>query len=251
MAESKNRYSAERARPIGNFSGRALLVRTLVDLKLASIYYSIQRRLKQATGSILEVGCGNAPYRFLIKNASYTGIDHAIAAEFSYKKNSIIYYEGDDFPVKNNSFDIVFHTEVLEHVAAPSLFMENCYKTLKPGGAMFFTVPFNYRFHYIPHDYYRYTPSSLKILCEKAGFSQIAIKAQGTDITVACYKIISVFFRLAKEKRPFLRKIANIVICLIFSPILIIAHSIGWLSLVLMIGSCDDTLGYFVECKKD
>jgi SAM-dependent methyltransferase len=226
------------------------VLRTLVDLRLASIYDSVKVPLREAWGSVLEVGCGNSPYRFLIRKASYTGIDHALATEFSYGKKDVIYYEGEDFPVEVESFNVVFHTEVLEHVEDPDRFIKNCFRALKPGGTMLFSVPFSYRYHYIPHDYYRYTPSALKRLCERAGFGEISIKAQGTDVTVACHKIISIFFRLARERHHPLRKAGDLLLCLIFSPILIIVHLLGWISLKLGLGSTDDTLGYFVTCRK-
>jgi SAM-dependent methyltransferase len=250
MGEVKISFARERARPVGNFSGRALVARTLVDLRLASVYYSIRRELSNATGSVLEVGCGNSPYRFLLKHASYTGIDHAVAAEFSCQREGVIYYEGDDFPVGDESFDLVFHTEVLEHVENPDVFMRNCWNALRRGGRMFFSVPFSYRYHYIPHDYFRYTPPSLKSLCERAGFSDITVRPQGTDITVACHKVISIFFRLVREKRNVFLRGLRILLCLIFLPLLVLVHVTGWLSLVFNIGSGDDTLGYFVEGKK-
>jgi SAM-dependent methyltransferase len=250
MDKSEIPLARERARPIRNFSGRLLVARTLVDLRLASVYYSIRRRLSDATGSILEVGCGNTPYRFLIKNGAYTGIDHAVAAEFSCQRKDVLYYQGDAFPVKNESFDLVFHTEVLEHVENPDVFMRNCWAALKPGGRMFFSVPFSYRYHYIPYDYYRYTPPSLKSLCERAGFGDVAVRPQGTDITVACHKVISVFFRLARERRNILSRLLGVLLCLIFLPLLVLVHITGWLSLVFNIGSGDDTLGYLVEAKK-
>jgi SAM-dependent methyltransferase len=38
-------------------------------------------------------------------------------------------------------FDIVFHLDVLEHVFDPWKALQECVRTLKPGGRMFFTVP--------------------------------------------------------------------------------------------------------------
>ena len=234
MVKSANPLENERARPIGNFTGRLLVVRALVDLRLASVYYSVRRRLRDATGSILEVGCGNSPYRFLIKHGVYTGIDHSVAAEFSYQGKDVLYYHGDTFPVQDGSFDLVFHTEVLEHVENPEAFIKSCWVALKPDGRMFFSVPFSYRYHYIPYDYYRYTPSSLKRICEKAGFTSVTIKPQGTDITVACHKVITVFFRLAREKRNIPSRLLGAIACLVSLPLLALVHMAGgclWFSI--------------------
>jgi 2-polyprenyl-3-methyl-5-hydroxy-6-metoxy-1,4-benzoquinol methylase len=248
MGKSKIFFVRERARPVRNFSGRALVARTLVDLRLASIYYSIRRELSNATGSVLEVGFGNTPYRFLIKHASYTGINHAEAAELSCQREGVVYYRGDAFPVKDESFDLVFHKELLEQVENPNVFIRNYWSGLRPCGRMFFSVPFSYRYHYIPYDYYRYTPSSLKSLCERAGFSDVAIRPQGTDNMVACHKVISVF--MAREKRSFFSRLLGILFGLIFLPLLVLVHLADWLSLVFDIGPGNDTLGYFVKGKK-
>ena len=41
----------------------------------------------------------------------------------------------------SNLFDIVLHLDVLEHVFDPWKALQECVRTLKPGGRMFFTVP--------------------------------------------------------------------------------------------------------------
>jgi len=47
-----------------NPSGRGVLLRSLVDLKLASLLVSLYRLLPTARGAVLDVGCGNQPYPF-------------------------------------------------------------------------------------------------------------------------------------------------------------------------------------------
>ena len=41
----------------------------------------------------------------------------------------------------NNSFDLVLHTEVLEHIDQPEKGIEECIRILKPKGILLFTVP--------------------------------------------------------------------------------------------------------------
>lgn len=41
----------------------------------------------------------------------------------------------------DNSFDLVLHTEVLEHVNQPMKAIKECVRILKPGGYLLFTVP--------------------------------------------------------------------------------------------------------------
>jgi hypothetical protein len=50
---------------------------------------------------------------------------------------------------------------------------------LKPEGIFFFTVPFLWNLHEVPHDEYRYAPFSLERHLRNSGFKEIEIKATG------------------------------------------------------------------------
>lgn len=44
-------------------------------------------------------------------------------------------------PLKNKEFDIIFATDILEHLMFPDKMLEGCYKHLKKGGLLFLTTP--------------------------------------------------------------------------------------------------------------
>jgi len=44
-------------------------------------------------------------------------------------------------PYQDNSFDIVLHSDTLEHVPEPLAGLQECYRVLVPGGYCIFTVP--------------------------------------------------------------------------------------------------------------
>lgn len=97
-------------------------------------------------GVILDVGCGNSPYKSLLpKNLKYVGLDYNMAQEnFDYiKPEDVILYDGKDFPFENNSFDYLYHTETLEHIKEPAHFLKECNRVLKDNGTMFFFSPFS------------------------------------------------------------------------------------------------------------
>ena len=76
-----------------------------------------------------------------------------------------------------------------EHVPEPTAFLEHAFRALRPGGTVIITTPFAARWHYIPHDYWRFTPSSLRLLLERAGFEDVVVYGRGNESTVACYKV--------------------------------------------------------------
>jgi len=43
--------------------------------------------------------------------------------------------------IKNNSYDVIVHSHVLEHVVSPITFLNECYKTLKTNGEIIMSVP--------------------------------------------------------------------------------------------------------------
>lgn len=168
---------------------------------------------------------------------------------FDYiKSEDIVLYDGKEFPFKNNSFDFLYHTEVLEHIIDPTLFLNECNRVLKDNGSMFFSVPFQARYHYIPFDYYRYTPSGLRYILENSGFYDIEIIERGTDITVAAYKVIGVFYRMLLDTG--IKGIFNKTLTIILYPIFCLSMLVAHISLILDIGSKDDCLGYSVIAKK-
>lgn len=148
----------------------------------AAIYNAIKENVKSFHGSFLDVGCGKMPYReFICSNSkvtNYTGLDIETAIDYGGPKPNV-YWDGITMPFKKNSFDCAMATEVFEHCPDPALTMTEICKVLKPDGVLFFTVPFLWPLHEIPHDEFRYTPFSLKRLLQQSGFSDIEIKATG------------------------------------------------------------------------
>jgi len=65
----------------------------------------------------------------------------------------------DIFP--DESIDIFFCMEVLEHVKNPFNAIKEIKRTLKPGGMIVGSTPFIFPMHDEPHDFYRYTKYGL------------------------------------------------------------------------------------------
>jgi SAM-dependent methyltransferase len=216
------------------------------DLQVCTVRRDVKAWLAQRRGSLLEVGCGDQPYRTLVPpECRYVGIDQGGTKDaFDMGSNAeIILYSGSVFPCSDGDFDSLFHTEVLEHVFHHREFLRECRRVLKPRGEMMFSVPFQARFHFAPHDYFRYTPSALQALLEESGFEEIKIVPRGTDITVAAYKTVAVFFRWAFGS-PWTK-----FLFVLASPATVLLLALAHLSLRWNLGSPDDCLGYSVTAR--
>lgn len=221
-------------------------VRRLFDLQAGSLWRDLHEPLSQARGTLLDVGCGAQPYRRLIRpETTYIGLDtEESARNFGYSLPDVRRIAPDGrWPVDDRRADVVLATETLEHVEDPDTFLGEAYRCLRPGGRLILTVPFAARWHYIPHDYWRFTPSGLRLLLERAGFTDVVVYGRGNERTVACYKLLSLLLGSAfPQERPGSPRMRPLAVLAL--PLIVILAAIGNRSLRLPPG--DDCLGYTV-----
>lgn len=229
-------------------------LRLIFDFGVLTTRHDIKKWKKSIRNNVLEIGCGLQPYRHLIpSHIKYYAIDWKNSNKyFHYKVNEVIYYEGDIFPLKDETFNSIFHTEVLEHIYDLNQFLSECYRVLTKNGEMFFTIPFAARYHYIPNDYWRLTPAAIKKLLENAQFKNIVIRPHGNDITVVITKLNAIFYRVIFKKfnNCVFRIINTGLFGIIFSIPIIMLTIIGHLSIFMNVGSPHDPLAYAVYCNK-
>lgn len=222
-------------------------LRRTIDLQLYSIYRDITPYLSNVMGTVLDIGCGDCPYKTLLKSeVKYIGIDVSAADEFDYKGNSdVIRFDGVHIPLGDESVDHFICCEVLEHVENPEPLIAEMYRVLKRGGTGFITIPWSARFHYIPHDYSRYTPSKLKRLFMAF---EASISERGTDITVICNKLIVLIARQFYAGRRIIWWKLPIFTSLL--PLLVLAILWAHGSFFFRWGSVNDPLGYTIKVTK-
>lgn len=167
-----------------NFTDIHLTTKTL-DLYWVrkSILSALKRTLPIFKGHFLDIGCGKMPYRKLIFAESevtrYTGLDIETARVYSDTIKPDVTWDGHTMPFEAETFDCAMATEVLEHCPDPQRVLAESYRVLRPGGCLFFTVPFLWPLHETPYDEYRYTPYALQRLAKAAGFDATEVYPTG------------------------------------------------------------------------
>lgn len=164
----------------------------------------IYRDLKQvssfATGRLLDIGCGQMPYRDLFTQVNeYVGIDHP--NPYHPNDRPSMWASGLTLPFADAVFDTVLATQVLEHVPEPALLLAEMCRVLRPGGVLLLTAPHIWELHEQPYDYYRYTSFGLRYLLEHAGFEVERIQPQGGFFVMIAQRSSYFAFRVLQKLR--------------------------------------------------
>ncbi len=100
--------------------------------------------------NILDVGCGNAwaAEHFIHKKKIITSLDVSIVnprkalRKFPSPFHSALTGDSFHLPVKDNSFDCVIASEIIEHIINPRAFVKELYRVVKPEGRLIITTPY-------------------------------------------------------------------------------------------------------------
>lgn len=156
----------------------------------------LNKKVKQ----ILDIGCGSGTISLYLASKGYKvkGIDISKKAIRTCKESAEsiglknVNFEVSEFPntVPNGKFDLVFFSEVIEHLPDDELAFRKIHKLLNPGGILFLSTPSKnaplYKLGYakkfdkqVGH-LRRYTVDELKALLKQNGFKiKKAYKKEG------------------------------------------------------------------------
>lgn len=149
----------------------------LMDSHLYSLFIKLEPVLSQYTqGKCLDVGAGRLAYKPLIEKRANQYISLDIE-----RKSPALDYLGDahHLPFKDNSFETVFCSQVLEHVVSPKQVLKEIYRVLKPDGQAIISAPHIGYLHNEPNDYFRFTHYGLTYLIKGVGLKPILIQPAG------------------------------------------------------------------------
>jgi len=107
----------------------------------------------------LDVGASIGSYAQLFPNRIGIDIERAHGVDVVSDAHALAF--------RDQAFDVVLATEVLEHLPEPQRAVDEMWRVLRPGGTMLLTTRFLFPLHDAPGDYYRYTRYGLAHLFRK------------------------------------------------------------------------------------
>jgi len=164
---SNEEYLRERIRPTPG----DMFYLTLSDLKLA--LEKTIKKIGKENQRILDFGCGGSPYRELFgKKSKYVRADLAGTPCLDFEMDP----RSAKIRCKGRQFDLIFSSQVLEHVESTALYLKEAKRLLKPGGSLLLSTHGTFQDHPCPNAYWRWTGSGLKKELAKAGFKTTEVQ---------------------------------------------------------------------------
>ena len=134
--------------------------------------------LPEASGVLLDYGCGGQPYRSLFETRVHKYIGADINAAIGINLDLVI-TPGSPLALECQSVDTVLSTQTLEHVYDFRCYLSESRRVLRPGGTLILTVPMQWRMHEAPFDYWRFTKYGVLATLEDLGFEVVHISQCG------------------------------------------------------------------------
>ena len=170
---------------------------------------------------ILEIACCGGEFLELLKKQGHnvSGIEIAKQAAQRAKDKGInvkMHDVNKKLPYKDNSFDVIFSGELIEHTFDDLEFLRECKRILKPKGLIIITTPNlislknrilmligkNPRFAIADYHYHVYTLNLIKQLFQKAQLRKIKVMGNYIIYSKNREKILGSLFETLAEDLP-------------------------------------------------
>lgn len=187
-------------------------------------YRWIERHQARLRAPVLEIGSRHyaketsSDFRSLCAAYDYLGVDMSAGANVDLVVDFTKNFAEVDRALGGRRFGTMLCLSVMEHVSDIVSFANNLTAITAPGGVLFLSVPFSWRFHGYPSDYFRFTPEGVKQLFPRFDFedeagmlsSNVANDTAPFSADVNAFMVEkpsrSVWARIAGNRRPYLLK---------------------------------------------
>lgn len=138
---------------------------------------------------VLDLGCGNGIsldlFREVAPNVRWIGVDIEASPEVNArtrKDGDFRTFDGVNIPLADDSVDLVYSRQVLEHVRYPEQLLVDVRRVMKPGA--YFTGSTSHLEPYHSYSYWNFTPFGFKEIVEAAGLRLVEIRPGIDGVTL-------------------------------------------------------------------
>lgn len=154
---------------------------------ILSFISSINLESKSEQSLIVDIGCGKQPYKHLLNNWKYIGIDNDCESDaYSDLVGSI-----DDLPFNDEELDAVLTVWVLDDVFDLDSAFSEISRVLRPGGKYFAVESQATHIHNPPYDFFRFSPFAISALGAKYGLKVKRRSSFGGDFALIGFALIT------------------------------------------------------------
>ncbi len=164
---------------------------------------SASEQLKKITAhcrnpsAILDLGCGRGDsqhlFTALVPATHWIGLDIRDSPEVRTRTTTsgpraICSFDGIRVPFQDNSFDLVYSSQVFEHVRHPEPLLHEVRRVLRPGGLFFGSTSSLEPFH--SYSYWNYSPFGFIEILKSSGLTPLEIRPGIDALTLICRQIL-------------------------------------------------------------
>jgi len=148
----------------------------LVLRKRRQIFQRWIDKLPASGLTVLDVGGRLQPYRPMLG----TRVARFVSVDLRPTPLVDIIANGQSLPLRDNSFDLVICTQVLQYATDPPALLEEIYRVLRPGGRLLLSVP-SAQIVDSGEECWRFLPHALRQML--ASFSHVEVVPEGGSVT--------------------------------------------------------------------
>ena len=140
----------------------------------ASYYIELVMRGPEPPRRVIDLGCGRGDsvdlFRAHDSDVEWVGVDIADSMEAVARRRAdalFVTYDGVEVPFPDGSIDLVYSSQVLEHVIEPVAHLREIVRVLRPGGTLIGSTSQLEPYH--SRSYWNLTPFGFTVLAREAG----------------------------------------------------------------------------------